>query len=191
MYTKYRKPVGEEIFTNLFYTCNERLFGYVLAISHSHYTAEEITQEIFLKLWLMRHDLETIENGEAYLFTIARNKVLNLFRKAQYDEKLFVEIKNRMRPVSNDVEEHITSSESSRLIQEAITLLSPQRQLVYRLSRLQGMNHQEIARKMSLSRNTVKNHLVQSLRFIRSYLDNNGIFSLAFFFWNIKFFNVI
>ena len=96
-----------------------------------------------------------------------------------------------MRPVSNDVEEHITSSESSRLIQEAITLLSPQRQLVYRLSRLQGMNHQEIARKMSLSRNTVKNHLVQSLRFIRSYLDNNGIFSLAFFFWNIQFFNVI
>jgi RNA polymerase sigma-70 factor (ECF subfamily) len=181
MFTKYRKPVGEEIFTNLFYTCKERLFGYVLAVSHSHYTAEEITQEIFLKLWLIRHNLETIENGEAYLFAIARNKVLNYLRKAHYDEKLFTEIKNRMRPVSNDVEEHISLLESDRLIQEAITLLSPQRQLVYRLSRLQGMNHQEIARKMQLSRNTVKNHLVQSLRFIRSYLDNNGFFLLGVF----------
>jgi RNA polymerase sigma-70 factor (ECF subfamily) len=136
----------------------------------------------------MRHDLETIENGEAYLFTVARNKVLNFLRKAHYDDKLFDEIKNRMRPISNDVEEHISSSESDRLIQEAITLLSPQRQLVYRLSRLQGLNHQEIARKMSLSRNTVKNHLVQSLRFIRSYLDNNGFFLFGIFLLEYKIF---
>jgi RNA polymerase sigma-70 factor (family 1) len=179
MFKKYRKPVCEEIFTNLFFVYKERLFGYVLAIAHSHYTAEEITQEIFLKLWLMRHELTTIENGEAYLFTIARNKALNHLRKAHNDQKLVAEMKNRMRPVSNDVEEHITSSESDRLIQEAITLLSPQRQLVYRLSRLQGLNHQEIARQTKLSRNTVKNHLVQSLRFIRSYLDNNGFFLLT------------
>lgn len=181
MFTKYRKAIGEEIFTNLFYACKERLFGYVLAVSHSHYAAEEIIQEIFLKLWLMRDHLGTIENGEAYLFAIARNKVLNYLRKAHYDERLFADIKNRMRPVSNDVEEHISLSESDRLIEEAITLLSPQRQLVYRLSRLQGMNHQEIARKMRLSRNTVKNHLLQSLRFIRSYLDNNGFFLFLFF----------
>ena len=188
MHTKYRKPVGEEIFTNLFYTCKERLFGYALAVSHSHYAAQEITQEIFLKLWLVRDRLATIDNGEAWLFTIARNKVLNYLRKTHYDDKLLAEIKNRMRPVSNDVEEHISSSESNRLIQEAITLLSPQRQLVYRLSRLQGLNHQEIARKMSLSRNTVKNHLVQSLRFIRSYLDNNGFFLVGIFLLEHKIF---
>lgn len=186
MLIKYRKPVGEEIFTNLFYTYNERVFGYLLAISHSHFAAEEITQEIFLKLWLMRHDLSTIENPEAYLFTAARNKLLNHLRKARYDESLSNEMKSRMCPVSNDVEEHMLLSESHRLIQEAITLLSPQRQLVYRLSRLQGLNHQEIARKMKLSRNTVKNHLVQSLRFIRSYLDNNGLFLFAAFIATLK-----
>ena len=179
MRIKYRTPVADEIFTNLFYSCKDRLFGYILAISHSHFTAEEITQEIFLKLWLMRHELANVQNAEAYLFTAARNRLLNYLRKAHYDEKLFNELKNRMHPLANDVEEHILSSESDRLIQEAITLLSPQRQLVYRLSRLQGLNHRQIARKMKLSRNTVKNHLVQSLRFIRSYLDNNGFFLFA------------
>jgi RNA polymerase sigma-70 factor (ECF subfamily) len=179
MIIKYRKPVGEEIFTNLFYTCRERLFGYVLSVSHSHYAAEEITQEIFLRLWLMRRELEKIDNAEAYLFTVAKNKLLNYLRKAQYDNRLSNELKSRMHPVSNEVEEHLSMSESHRLIQEAITLLSPQRQLVYRLSRLQGLNHQQIARKMKLSRHTVKNHLVQSLRFIRSYLDNNGLFLFA------------
>jgi RNA polymerase sigma-70 factor (ECF subfamily) len=176
MFKRYGKPACEETFTSLFYSCKERVFAYVLAVSHSHYIAEEITQEIFLKLWLFRDHLYLVENPEAYLFTIARNKTLNHLRKARYDEKLMEDLKGLMRPSSNNVEEHISSSESDRLLQEAITLLSPQRQLVYRLSRYQGLNHEEIAEEMRLSRSTVKNHLVHALRFIRTYLDNNGIF---------------
>jgi len=181
MFKRYRKPACEETFTSLFYSCKERLFSYVLAVSHSRYIAEEITQEIFLKLWLFRHHLNMVENPEAYLFTIARNKTLNHLRKARYDEKLMEDLKGLMRPSSNDVEEHLSVSDNDRLLQEAITLLSPQRQLVYRLSRYEGLNHQEIAKEMSLSRNTVKNHLVQALRFIRTYLDNNGVFIFLLF----------
>jgi RNA polymerase sigma-70 factor (ECF subfamily) len=176
MFKRTRKPASEELFTSLFYTYKDRLFGYVFATSHSRYTAEEITQEIFLKLWLCRNELYLVENPESYLFTIAKNKTLNYLRKAQYDEKLAAEIKSRMNPLSNNVEEQLSISENNRLLQEAITMLSPQRQLVYRLSRYQGLNHMQIAEEMQLSRNTVKNHLVQALRFIRTYLNNKGIF---------------
>ncbi|MGC4037059.1 MAG: RNA polymerase sigma-70 factor [Chitinophagaceae bacterium] len=176
------------MFTSLFYTYNDRLFGYILAITHSRYTAEEITQEIFLKLWLARHELHLIENSESYLFTIARNKTLNHLRKAQYDERLLLDLKGLMKQSSNDVEEQVSLSDSDKLLHEAITMLSPQRQLVYKLSRFEGLNHQEIAKKMRLSRNTVKNHLVQALRFIRSYLDNNGLLLFAFFISCINFF---
>ena len=176
MFKKARKPASEELFTSLFYSHKDRLFGYVLAISHSRYTAEEITQEIFLKLWLCRNELFMVEKPEAYLFTIAKNKTLNYLRKAHYDEKLVAEIKNRMNPLSNDVEEQLSISENNRLLHEAITMLSPQRQLVYRLSRYEGLDHRQIAEEMRLSRNTVRNHLVQALRFIRTYLNNKGIF---------------
>jgi RNA polymerase sigma-70 factor (ECF subfamily) len=176
MFKKVRKLASEELFTSLFYTYKDRLFGYVFAISHSRYTAEEITQEIFLKLWLCRNELYKVDNPELYLFAVAKNKTLNYLRKAQYDEKLVTEIKNRMNPLSNDVEEKVSISENNRLLQEAITMLSPQRQLVYRLSRYQGLNHKQIAEEMQLSRNTVKNHLVHALRFIRIYLNNKGIF---------------
>jgi len=81
-----------------------------------------------------------------------------------------------MNPLSNDVEEQVSISENNRLLQEAITMLSPQRQLVYRLSRYEGLDHKQIAEEMQLSRNTVKNHMVQTLRFIRTYLNNKGIF---------------
>jgi RNA polymerase sigma-70 factor (family 1) len=176
MFKKVRKPASEELFTSLFYSYKDRLFGYVLAMTHSRYTAEEITQEIFLKLWLCRNELFMVEKPESYLFTIAKNKTLNYLRKAQYDEKLIAEIKNRMNPLSNDVEEQLSISENSRLLNEAVTMLSPQRQLVYRLSRYQGLNHKQIAEEMQISRNTVKNHLVQALRFIKTYLNNKGIF---------------
>ncbi|MES1225144.1 MAG: RNA polymerase sigma-70 factor [Bacteroidota bacterium] len=188
MFKGFRKPACEEMFTSLFYTYKNRLFGYVLAITHSKYAAEEITQEIFLKLWLCRNELPRVENQESYLFTIARNKTLNYLRKAQYDENLIIEIKARMNPLSNDVEEQLSISENNRLLQEAVTLLSPQRQLVYRLSRYQGLNHKQIADEMQLSRNTVKNHLIQALRFIRTYLDNKGIFIFILIALNSKFF---
>ncbi|MES1213962.1 MAG: RNA polymerase sigma-70 factor [Bacteroidota bacterium] len=181
MFQSIQKTSCENAFTSLFVTYKERLFGYVLAVTHTHYIAEEITQEIFLKLWLCRNELDLIDNPESYLFTIARNKTLNHLRKAHYDEKLMRDLKAQMRPSSNDVEEQVTLSESDRLLQEAVTLLSPQRQLVYKLSRNHGLNHQEIAKQMRLSRNTVKNHLVQALRFIRTYMHNNGIFIFIFF----------
>ncbi|MBS1575854.1 MAG: RNA polymerase sigma-70 factor [Bacteroidetes bacterium] len=182
MFKGFKKPAGEELFTSLFYTYKDRLFGYVFSVSHSRYIAEEITQEIFLKLWLRRHELYFVDNTESYLFTIARNKIFNYLRKAKYDEKLVEEIKNRMNPLSNNVEEQVSIAENNRLLQEAITLLSPQRQLVYQLSRQQGLNHEQIAEEMQLSRHTVKNHLVQALRFIKTYLDNKGIFIFLFFF---------
>lgn len=181
MFIKGRKPACEEMFASLFESWKERLFGYVFAITHSRYAAEEITQEIFLKLWLCRHDLHLVENQEAYLFTIARNKTLNYLRKARYDEKLAGEINRRMNPVSNNVEENIAVTESDRLVKEAITMLSPQRRIVYELSRLHGLNHEQIAKEMQLSANTVKNHLVHALRFIRTYLDNSNVFPILFF----------
>jgi RNA polymerase sigma-70 factor (ECF subfamily) len=181
MLQNFQKPSCEEMFTSLFETYKDRLFSYVLSVTHSRYIAEEITQEIFLKVWLCRRELPRVENPESYLVTVARNKTLNHLRKAHYDNKLIGELKSRMKPFTNNVDEQVSLTESDRLLQEAITMLSPQRQLVYRLSRNQGLDHQEIARQMRLSRNTVKNHLVQALRFIRAYLDNNGVFFLILY----------
>jgi len=163
MFHSFRRPVCEETFDSLFETYKERLFGYILAVAHSRYLAEEITQEIFLKLWLCRNELHRVENLESYLFAIARNKMLNHLRKANYDEKLIDELKSRMKPLSNDVEEQISLSESDRLVQEAITLLSPQRQLVYRLSRNQGLDHRQVADVLHIAHDAARKRYSRAL----------------------------
>ncbi len=164
----------DDSFRTLFDTYRNRLFGYILALSHSRYMAEEITQEIFIKLWLCRDILHEVDNLDGYIFTIARHKLLNHLRKAAYDEKLLHELRGFMVPENNNVEERSLVTEYDKLLQDALTLLSPQRRLVYQLSRHQGLNHEEIARRLSLSRYTVKNHLVEALRFIRTYLGRHG-----------------
>jgi RNA polymerase sigma-70 factor (ECF subfamily) len=133
--------------------------------------AEEITQEIFIKLWLCRDMLGTVDNLDAYILTIARNKTLNHLRKAAHDDRILLELGSRMEPTGNNVDETALVADHHRLLQDALTSLSPQRRLVYQLSRDQGLNHFEIARQLHVSSNTVKNHLVFALKFIRKYLS--------------------
>lgn len=175
-----------EEFKCIFDTYKNRVYGYVLAVAHSAYTAEEITQEIFLKLWLCRDMLGQVGNLEGYLFTIARHKTLNHLRKAATDARLLRELQSMMRPSANNVEEYATSADYDHILQEAVALLSPQRRQVYQLSRVQGLNHEEIAVHLQLSRNTVKNHLVEALRFIRGYLGRNGGVLLCLGLWMVS-----
>jgi RNA polymerase sigma-70 factor (family 1) len=167
---------SDESFKCLFDNYKNRLYGYVLAITHSHYTAEEITQEIFIKLWLCRDSLNQVENLDGYLFAIARNKTLNHLRKAAYDVRLLKELQERGLSAgsANNVEERAMAGEYDQLLQDALALLTPQRRLVYMMSRQRGLNHAEIAHQLQLSRNTVKNHMVEALRFIRHYFVKHG-----------------
>ena len=164
-----------ESFKCLFDNYKNRVYGYVLTITRNPFAAEEITQEIFIKLWLSRDLLAGVENVDGYIFSTARNKTLNYLRKAAYDVRLLRELQERAAPESgNNVEERALSSEYDRLLQDALALLSPQRRLVFQLSRERGLNHEEIAHHLQLSRNTVKNHMVEALRFIRHYLGQHG-----------------
>ena len=175
MLKRRRKPCSEDRFAFLFETYKNRVFGYVLTITHSSYAAEEITQEVFLKLWLYRDELKYIDHSENYLFTIARNKTLNYLRKARNEEKLINEMKDLMTGSSNNVEDESAVAECERLLSEAMSMLSPQRRTVYRLSRYDGMSHEQIASSLHLSPNTVKNHMVHALKFIRNYLGRHGV----------------
>ena len=72
---------SDESFKRLFDNYKNRLYGYVLAIARSPYTAEEITQEIFIKLWLCRDVLHKVDNLDGYIFTMARNGTQGLSGK--------------------------------------------------------------------------------------------------------------
>ena len=169
------KPVLHPAFDLVFDKYKKRIYAYVLTIVKSDFTAEEITQEIFIKLWLCQDKLPTINNLDGFIFKTVRNHALNHLRKAACNDRLLKEILKYIIPEQNNIDDRLITADYQLLLQEALNKLSPQRRLVYELSRNKGLNYEEIAAQLNLSRNTVKNHIVSALKQIRCYLSENGI----------------
>jgi RNA polymerase sigma-70 factor (family 1) len=181
MFERATEQTYENTFKTIFDKYKNKIYGYVLTISHSPYTAEEITQELFMKLWVCREALSSIENIEGYIFTMARHKTFNHLRAANHQQQVMQQMKEAMRTATNNTEEEAAVSDLETILQEALARLSPQRRLVYQLSRQQGMNHEQIALQLKLSKNTVKNHMVDALHFIKNYLQKRDIITSFLF----------
>jgi RNA polymerase sigma-70 factor (family 1) len=162
-------------FRRIFEEYKRQVYAQVYAIAKSQYAAEEITQEIFIKIWQNRELLGSVKNLDAYIYTIVRNYSLNYLRKAASDLRLVNHLIQVAVPGYNDTESAVQVSEYKKLIHTAVSKLSPQRRLVYELSKDNGLNYDDIASQLNLSKNTVKNHLLSALASIRGYLAHHGI----------------
>ena len=159
----------EKRFKILFDRYNKPAHDYIRAIVGSHELAEEITQEVFIRLWRKKTTFDEIENIDFYIFRIARNECMRYFKRAAVETQLFRDLQHRMAAGDNNITDYINYKETEELLNKAISSLSPRRQQVYQLSRRHGLRIDEIALEMKLSYNTVRNHLVEALRQIRHY----------------------
>lgn len=161
--------INEQRFKILFERFKKPVHDYIRTITGSDELAEEIAQEVFIRLWRKMGSYDEIENIDFYIFRIARNECMRYFKKAAVETHMLQELQKRMSAENNNVSEYINFKETEGLLDKAIASLSPQRQKVYLLSRRQGLRIEEIAAEMQISYNTVRNHLVEALRQIRHY----------------------
>ncbi len=170
---------SEPAFTQIFYYYTQRIYHFILGKTKSHEIAEEIVQEVFIKLWQKREELEHVENYESYIFTMATNKVYDHLRKMASEVKIRKHTWETINNISNITEETIDFHDSQDLINKAVDQLSPQRKKIYILSKEQGMSRAEIAQEMNLSLSTVSNHLTEALRLIKEHLQKTPGTSLT------------
>lgn len=169
-------------FRNLFDLYKVRLFTFVVNLINSRADAEEIVQEIFIKLWEKRDSLAQVEHPGSYIYTIARNKTINHLEKIALDKKLVKQVWANMSQPENPTEDILHAHESQALIHQAVAQLSPQKQLIFNLSRHDGLTHEEIANRLGLSKSTIKNSIVEILKFIKAFLGRHSEL-LAIVFW--------
>lgn len=171
-------------FRQLFDLYKIRLFSFVLQMTHSRVDAEEIVQDVFAKLWEGRANLTGVEYPGKYIYTIARNKTLNHLTKLARDRRLLQQLWVNVSQSDNTTEAILQAQESQQLIREAISRLSLQWQTIFYLSREQGLNHEEIAARLGLSKSRVKNILVEILKHVRDYLARYSVLLSAVFITN-------
>lgn len=179
----YRISEGEEAaFRSLFETYRERLFIFARQLSHSTVDAEEIVQDIFLKLWENREHLAQVSYPRKYIYTMARNRALDYLTSTARNRKAMEAVWANISASNNLTEEMLQAQESRQLIYSAIAKLPEKKQAIFWLSRREGLTHQEIAQRMNMSVQTVKNNLTDILKYIKMHLSGHSEL-LAVAFW--------
>lgn len=161
---------SEQAFEKIYLLYSKRLFGNLLKLVKSESIAQEILQEVFLKVWDNRRFIDTEKSFRSYLFKIAENKTYDFFRKAARDHKLQQLLLAAATEGYEHIESLIVNKENNRLLQQAIEALPPQRQQVFRLCKLEGKSYEEVSRLLGISTSTISDHIVKASRAVREFI---------------------
>lgn len=159
----------------------KRLYGFVLRYIKQEADAEEIVQEVFIKIWEARSRIDVYSSFESFIFTIAYNTTISLLRK-RVNEKKYLEHLGSLQQFDNgnEIIDEIQFNELNEKVQSLLNELSPRQKEIFLLSREEGLTHDEIAKRLNISKNTVKNHMVTALLFLKSNIDSKLIINLLF-----------
>jgi len=161
-------------FDKVYELYSHKLFSFVFKILKDEAEADDVVQEVFVKIWESRHKLDDYKLLNSYIFTIAYNNSIDLIRKRINNTKYLEHLKKSA--VINFTPTIISQIEFNELNNQAEKLIAnlPDRQKqVYLLHREEGLTYPEIAEKLGISKNTVENHMAKALKYLRENMDNS------------------
>ncbi|UYQ91141.1 RNA polymerase sigma-70 factor [Chitinophaga horti] len=170
-----RLAAGEEpAFLEFFHTYSHHIYNVAFLMTKSTTLAEDMVQEVFLKIWLQRAQLAQVENLKAYLYVCARRHILNELRKKSASREFTGALHAYFSETADNPEQALLRKESRGVLHEAIDRLPDRQRLIYRLSKENGLKQEEIAHQLNISQHTVRNHLAQALVNIRHFLEQSA-----------------
>lgn len=142
--------------------------------------AEDVCQDVFLKLWDKRAEWHQIESMEGYLVQMARNRALNIIESTKREEELVIALETDTISLSlQDIDyQDNTIHEKIAL---AVSQLAPQTRLIFSLSRFEGLTNDEIATHLGISKRTVETQISSALKRFRTDLRPIFFSNLALF----------
>ncbi len=164
------KRAFEEIYDRF----HKRIYLFCKNYGLSEIDSEEITQEVFVKLWLHRSALDSEKSLSAYLYKIGKNIMIDEFKKKI---KTLASEKYQMSLMipCNNVQEDMDYRDLKTLIDQTLLYLPERRREVFELSRVRGLSHKEIAKELGISTKTVENHLNLALNNFRVALQKENV----------------
>jgi len=164
---------SNEAFEYLYYAYSPRLYGFVYNLTKSADMAEEVVQESFIKIWENRASIQPDYSFKSYLFMIARNHVINVFRRQSLISQLedYDAFEDNLAFSDNNTENFAELNDLKAYIEKAKAHLTPRQQQIFELSREKGLSNQEIADLLKITNQSVKNQLSTSLRTLQFYFD--------------------
>jgi RNA polymerase sigma-70 factor (ECF subfamily) len=169
-------------FDDLFRMYGQRLFLFSRGFLKDPEDAKEIVQNVFVKIWENRANIDEFQSFKSYLFSIAYNSIITEFRKKHREQKLLENIKLSTPGYHQDLEDQLLYDSTKQEIENAIEALPERRKLIFKLSRFEGRSYQEIASELGISVNTVENQISEALKYLRNSIKKDTLVTLLFFY---------
>lgn len=134
--------------------------------------AEELMQDVFIKVWEKRADIDLEKSFIAYLFCIAHSRVIDFCRKAKRDRQMM----DNLQMIGTEISEYPMESDLSRtegqFLLNAIEQLPPQRKRIFILCKLDGKSYEEVSTMLGVSTSTISDHIVKATKSLKNQLTN-------------------
>jgi RNA polymerase sigma-70 factor (family 1) len=170
----------EAAFTRLFHHYRNWIYSIALKLSGSSILSEEVVQDVFLKIWLKRADLDHVQNFSAYLYTIVQNTMYKVLKRMAYVHKETSQAGNELPVSVNDSEIQLIEKEYYSILQAGIERLPNQQKQVYKLIREKGLKRGEVANLLNIQPETVKFHLSKAMKNLWNYCQLHLHFFIGF-----------
>jgi RNA polymerase sigma-70 factor (family 1) len=160
---------SEQAFTLLYDKYSKQLYRNILRLVKDEDVAQELLQDLFLKIWENRWNINPDKSFKSYLFKIAENLVYTHFGKIAKDNRLIAKLVISYVDLDTNAEETIINKENHELLNKAITSLSPQRKQVFTLCKLEGKSYEEVSKELGISTSTIRDHIVKANKALKQY----------------------
>jgi len=167
-------------FDHLFRCYSRNLYRFAFSLLKNKDDAEGIVQEVFLRVWNKRADIDSTRSFKSYLFTISYHLIIDQLRLRLKEKEYLIHLEKffntEVTNARNEADYNLLKSQ----IEEVVEKLPEKRKRIYKLSREEGLSHKEISETLHISVKTVENQINLALKYLKCSLGEN-ILAVALF----------
>lgn len=169
-------------FEELFEHYSQKLFHFSYSYLKSESEAEDIVQEVFLKIWENRSKIKTGTSFQSYLFTIAFNSIKKSFNKKSRQDKFRTNLFDFLSTENSTLENHPDYEMLLSKLDAVIEQMPERRKEIFLLRKKDGIPVRDIAEKMNISAKTVENQITEAMNYLKKEFGKDQISGMLFFY---------
>lgn len=161
------KDSDYDAFSMIYRHYSPRVFHTVMRLFRNEDMAADVVQDLFLKIWDKRADIDPTRNFEAYIHVIARNMAYSYIKDElkKLDDVTSCEWENCID--DDDPSLALEAMSTEEFMKKMVDSMPPIRRRIFIMSRFDNLSHKEIAARLGISERTVESHIYQALKIIR------------------------